>query len=109
METIKIYNEHKLRKINSEYYEVPYTLYRDGVAFAKGTEDFSRERWARGTSKLMFEIREANGRINKGGGVMRDSLGCVYFAVLRGQEKAGRKLFRALLRAEYKGRDIRIV
>ena len=109
METIKIYQHRKRKELHEGYFEVPYTLYRDGVAFAKGAEDFSAERYVRGLVQIFYESRETIGRINKGGGVMREVFDEINVKAAKTQEKEARKLVIAQLKATGAGRDIRIV
>ena len=102
----KIYDVKKAEEIRGGYFEIPYTAYRDGVKISIGTEDFTAER-RRIIKQICYEAREAIGRIDKGGGIMRETCGeCVVYAI---NEKAARSHAIRELKECFVGRDIRIV
>jgi len=107
--TYKIYGlRRNWTEINPNYYEVPYTKYRNGVIVDTGTEDFSSER-IRSITQVAYDAKEATGRINKGGGVMREVCGGINGYVNKNDEKTARAGMIKSLKEKYSGKDIRII
>lgn len=68
---MKIYGT--VRKINDDYYEVPYTEYRDGRKVGIGTEDFDRIRYYRYVKRYIIRVWDGVSRYKSGNRVYEET------------------------------------